>query len=58
MLVHPSQMRSAVARMDTILWDMLQSVVGAQLPRRQEGHGYEHALDIPVQSLTGRSFLT
>ena len=56
MLVHPSQMKAAAARMDAILWDMLEAVVGAHLPRQDEGLGYESPLDIPVQNLTGRSF--
>ena len=44
--------------MDIILWQMLEAVVGSHLPRQQEGLGFEHCLDIPIQNLTGKSFLT
>ena len=58
MLLHPSQVKAAAERMDIILWQMLEAVVGSHLPRQQEGLGYEHCLDIPIQNLTGNSFLT
>ena len=33
MLVHPSQMERAAARMDEVLWDVLEKVIGAHIPR-------------------------
>ena len=37
MLVHPSQMERVAARMDEVLWDVLEKVVGAHIPRQEEG---------------------
>ena len=45
MLLHPSQVQAAEERMDTILWKMLESVVGAHLPRQQEGVFVLHFTD-------------
>ena len=55
-LVHPSQVEAAARRVDTVLWGVLENVIGFDLPREAEGLGWEHCLDIPVQGLGGRSF--
>ena len=56
MLVHPSQMERAAVRMDEIIWDVLEKVIGAHIPRGEEGLGYESSLNIPCENLRGHSF--
>ena len=56
MLLHPTHVQTAAANMDSILWQMLEEVVGAHLPRQQEGLGYNKCLDVPVQALSAKSF--
>ena len=55
MLVHPSLMQAAAARMDSVMWGVLEKVVGAHIPRQEEGLGYEHCLNMPVSNLRGNS---
>ena len=55
-LVHPTQMKESARRMDDVLWQMLEVAVGVHIPRKEEGLGYEHCLNIPVENLTGMSF--
>ena len=33
MLLHPTQVQTAAAKIDSILWQMLEEVIGAHLPR-------------------------
>ena len=55
-LVYPSQIMAAAKRVDNILWDVLEKVVGAHIPREDEGLGWEDCLEAPVGDLGGRSF--
>ena len=55
-LVYPSQVMAAARGVDQIIWEVLESVAGAHIPREEEGLGWEECLDIPVRGLEGRSF--
>ena len=56
MLVHPSQIKKAAKKMDDILWYVLKSAAGSQIPRQDEGLGWDCPLDLPVDNLSGKSF--
>ena len=55
-LVYPSQIQAAAEEVDGVLWNMLETVAGAHIPRGEEGLGWEECLDIPVRGLGGQSF--
>ena len=55
-LVYPSQVMVAARGVDRIIWEVLEVVAGAHIPREEEGLGWEECLDIPVRGLEGRSF--
>ena len=47
-LVYPSQVMAAARGVDKIIWEVLEVVAGAHIPREEEGLGWEECLDIPV----------
>ena len=47
---------AAARGVDRIIWEVLEVVAGAHIPREEEGLGWEECLDIPVRGLEGRSF--
>ena len=55
-LVYPSQIQAAAEEVDGVLWNMLEKVAGAHIPRSDEGLGWEECLDIAVRGLGGLSF--
>ena len=55
-LVYPSQVLEAARDMDKIIWEVLETVAGAHIPREEEGLGWEECLDVPISGLRGRSF--
>ena len=54
--MYPSQVIAAARKMDSILWEVLEKVTGAHIPKEEEGQGWEECLEIPVVGLGGRSF--
>ena len=44
------------AYLDSALWSMLEKAAGQQIPRTNQGLGYECILDIPVNSMANNSF--
>ena len=55
-LQYPSDIRPHAVRLDQILWDMLQSATGLQIPRKDEGLGVECVPQVPVRGLQGLSY--
>ena len=49
-------MVTAAQGVDRIIWEVLETVAGAHIPREEERLGWEECLEIPVQGLNGRSF--
>ena len=49
-------MLPTAARLDNILWSMLERSSGLHIPREEEGRGTECVLDVPVRGLRGQSF--
>ena len=43
-------------RLDTILWNMLESATGLHIPRREEGLGVECVLQVPVWGMEAQSY--
>ena len=54
-LCYPSTFSEAGTRFDGLVWDFLQKATGLTLPMTCEDRGYECALQLAVESLTGRS---
>ena len=52
----PSDIQDVAARLDTILWDMVQKATGLHIPLVEEGGGVECVLDVPVRGMSGYSF--
>ena len=55
-LSYPSDLRPAAAWLDGELWKMLEAAVGTNIPRGEEGRGWECVLPVPVGGREGRSF--
>ena len=55
-LCYPTDILPVAEHLDTILWAAFERAVGQHVPRRHEGLGTECMLDIPVDSMRGRSF--
>ena len=55
-LQYPSHSRTAAARLDNVLWGMLEESTGLRIPRVEEGRGVECVLAPPVQGLDTASF--
>ena len=49
-LLYPSLVREAAGIIDTMLWQLMEGAGGAQVPRGDEGKGWECVLDHPVDS--------
>ena len=55
-LSYPSDLRPAAAWLDGELWKVLEAAVGTNIPRGEEGRGWECVLPVPVSGREGRSF--
>ena len=55
-LCYPSDIRPIAAYLDSVFWSMLERAAGQQIPRADVGLGYECMLDLPVESMAGKSF--
>ena len=55
-LVYPSLVREAASMIDNVLWRVMETAAGGQIPRTDEGKGWECVIDPPIDSLRGRSF--
>ena len=55
-LCYPSDILHAAQKMDSVMWGVLEQIVGSHIPRKSEGHSWECVLDVPVANLNGRSF--
>ena len=55
-LCYPSDSTESLHNFDQIVWDYLQSATGLTLPQTDTGGGYECVLQLPISSLSGRSF--
>ena len=55
-LCYPSDILYAAQKMDSVMWGVLEQIVGSHIPRKSEGHSWECVLDVPVANLNGRSF--
>ena len=55
-LVYPSPVREAASMIDNVLWRVMETAAGGQIPRTDEGKGWECVIDPPIDSLRGRSF--
>ena len=49
-------MLPTAARLDNILWSMLERSSGLHIPREEEGRGTECVLDVPMRGLRDQSF--
>ena len=55
-LCYPSDIRPIATYLDSVFWSMLEKAAGQQIPRTNQGLGYECVLNIPVDSMLGKSF--
>ena len=55
-LCYPSDIRPVMEFLDEVLWSMLEKAAGQQIPRTNQGLGYECMLDLPVESMSNLSF--
>ena len=55
-LSYPSDIRPVAEWLDGELWRFLEAAVGAHIPQREEGRGWECVLDVPVDWLMGKTF--
>ena len=54
-LCYPSHVLPAACRVDKVLQEVLEVVVGQHIPLREEGLGWEECLTVPVEGLSGHS---
>ena len=50
-LCYPSQVKEAAEVLDKMLWEVMEAAAGSEVPRVEEGRGWEHVLDVPVDDL-------
>ena len=55
-LVYPSLMKSAAAKMDTLMARVLEGLVGMHIPMVGEGLGWDCPLNVPIEGLETRTF--
>ena len=55
-LVYPTDFLQASQDFDNLVWSYLESATGLTLPLSNMGGGFECSLDLPINSLRGRSF--
>ena len=55
-LQYPSDIRPHAARLDSILWGMMEAATGLHIPRGEEGLGVECVLGVPIQGLEDQSY--
>ena len=55
-LQYPSDIRPHAERLDSILWEMLESCTGLHIPRVEEGLGVECVLQVPVRGMEAHSY--
>ena len=56
-LCYPSDISTAAVKLDNILWNVLQCVSGSVIPRLEIDKGWECVLEVPVEKLTGQSYM-
>ena len=54
-LVYPSNFSQTAEKFDDLVWSYLEVATGLTLPRTNNGGGYECVLDLPIESLSGRT---
>ena len=55
-LCYPTDIMKAAEKMDKVLWEVLEKTASSHIPRKDEQKGWECVLNVPVQSLQGKSF--
>ena len=55
-LVYPSQVKAAAEKMDMLMVEVLEKLVGMHIPMEVEAVGWDCPLHVPVDGLGGRSF--
>ena len=55
-LCYPSAILPVADYLDSVLWAVFERAVGQHVPRQEEGLGTECVLEIPVDTMAGRSF--
>ena len=55
-LCYPTDILPMAEFLDTVAWTVFERAVGQHVPRQEEGLGTECILDLPVDTMEGRSF--
>ena len=55
-LCYPSDMLEAAEQFDNVIWETLQQATGLNLPKKDEGLGFECPPGVPVDGMADWSF--
>ena len=55
-LVHPTQIEKAAGRVNRVVWEVLENILGFSIPQSGNGFSYTCLLDVDINQLRGKSF--
>ena len=55
-MVYPSQMEKCAERMDNLIINAIQKLLGSQIPLKEEGQNWNCPVQVPIEDLKGQSF--